>query len=398
MKGPTFFLLAGEPSGDFIGAHLMKALKQKYGKGLRIIGIGGPQMEKEGLQSLVPMKSLSVIGITEIIPQALGLLKKIRETADFIKKEKPDAVITIDLPAFSFRLGKKLKETGIPHIHYGAPTVWAWRPRRARMISKFLTHLLTLFPFEPPYFTKHGLPTTFVGDPVLEAGFDQGHGEAFRKRHNIPKDAVLLCMLPGSRKSEVSQLAPIFADTVRKLQRQFPKLHIVIPTVSNVSHMIGSLTKDITCPSVIITHETEKADAFAASDVALAASGSVALELACAQLPMVITYKASMLTFWIVQRMIKVPYACMINILLNRSVIPEYLQENCEPEKLSRAISTLLTDKALRQKQVQGLKKAKELLKSKEELPSVQAANVIGDIIGGDGKRFLSITRKDVRL
>ncbi len=385
---PLFFICAGEPSGDLLGANLIKALKELYPTA-EFLGIGGPLMEKEGLFSLFPLDELAIIGIIEILPKALSILKRIQTVAQFITQLSPSAVITIDAPAFSFRLGKALrklhKESPIPHIHVVAPTVWAWRPKRAYKISKFLTHLLTLFPFEPLYFEKHKLSTTFIGHPLIETNYADINPETFRKKYDIGKGLPLLLLLPGSRTSELNCHMPIFLKAIQILYNKGFTFACVLPTFPKFEATIHAALQKCPCPVpiYITTNEEDKKEAFKSSTIALAASGTVTLELACAEVPSLITYKASPLTAFIVKRMLAIPYVGMPNILLKKMVIPELLQENCTPEILAQHLEKLLTSQEEQQKQKDYFKKVQTLLQPKDPTlsPSQTAAQAIQKVL-----------------
>ena len=333
MKGYTVFLSAGEPSGDFLGSQLMKALKVQLGDDVTFMGVGGTLMAAEGLSSLFPIEELSIMGLAEVIPHIWRIRRRIQETVTAIMRERPHIVITIDAPGFNFRVGKALKKRikSIPLAHYAAPSVWAWRPGRARAIAQFLDHLLVLFPFEPPYFLKEGLVTHFVGHPVVELGLGKADDPSFRARHKIPAAAPILTLLPGSRRGEISRLLPVFQETVLRLQQKHPDLHVVIPTLP---HLKDQILKQFTLPATLVTTSLEKFAAYRESRAALAASGTVSLELAVAGLPMVIAYKVNPITHFLLRRLVKVKYACLINLLLNKEVVPERLQHDCTPEKL----------------------------------------------------------------
>lgn len=291
MTKKRIYLIAGEPSGDLLGARLMRGLKEKTNNNVEFFGIGGPNMEAEGMSSLFPMKELSIMGLAEIIPHIPKILKRIKQTISNVEALKPDCLVTIDAPGFTFRVAKKLKGKGIPLCHYVAPSVWAWKPKRAKKVSQFLDHLMVLLPFEPPYFEKEGLATTFVGHSVIESAIEQADGNDFRDRHGIPHDVPMLCLLPGSRQSETSQLLPVFKEALSLIRQRVPNLRIVLPTVSTVSKMVRETTADWKMPILVVEGDTEKFGTFKAANVALAASGTVSLELALAKTPTVITYR-----------------------------------------------------------------------------------------------------------
>jgi lipid-A-disaccharide synthase len=253
--------------------------------------------------------------------------------------------------------------------------VWAWRPHRAREIARWYDRLLVLLPFEPPYFDKVGLACTFIGHPVIESGADRGDGVAFRARHDIDADATLLTVLPGSRRGEVSRLLPAFGAAAALLARRDPALRIVIPTLSHVAAQVRAAPWPVA--PIVVDSEAEKYAAFAASNVALAASGTVALELAMARLPSVIAYRISPLTHAVVRRMVKVKYANLVNLLLDRPAVPELIQALCTPERLAGAVAHLLEDEGARAAQIAAYDAALGMLGRGGEPPSRRAANEI---------------------
>jgi lipid-A-disaccharide synthase len=349
---PLVFLVAGEPSGDVLGGRLMAALDRATGGRVRFAGVGGPNMEACGLESLFPMGDLSVMGVTEVLPRLPRLLRRLRQTVVAAKSTRPAAVVTIDSPDFNFRVARRLRGKGFPLIHYVAPTVWAWRPGRARAIAAFLDHVLTLLPFEPPYFEAAGLASTFVGHPVVESGAGDGDGAAFRRRHGIDPQAPLVCFLPGSRGGEVGPLMPVFGETLARLRTGRPDLRAVIATVPTVSGAVSAAAQDWPAAPFVVTDTGEKYDAFAAANAALAASGTVALELAMAGTPAVIAYKMNPLTAFLARRLIRVRFVNLVNIVLDRPAVPEFLQSDCRAERLAAAVDHLLGDVEARAQQV----------------------------------------------
>ncbi|WP_336081200.1 lipid-A-disaccharide synthase [Thalassospira sp. CH_XMU1448-2] len=377
--GPKIMLVAGEASGDQLGGRLMAAIKRQE-PGVRFIGVGGPRMEGEGLQSLFPMNEMSVMGLTEVIPHIPHLLKRIAQTADFAKSEKPDAVVTIDAPDFSFRVGKKLKGKGIPLIHYVAPSVWAWREGRAKKIAGFLDHLLALLPFEPPYFEKEGLPTTFIGHSAVEERHD-GNVDRFRANHGLDANKRLLAVLPGSRNSEVKRLLPVFRQVIEAIARKYPDARIVVPTVSKVADTVTEEMKSWPLAPIVVATDQERHDAFAAADCALAASGTVSLELAISGVPHVIAYQVNAITGWIAKRLIKIDTVTIVNLVLGRKLIPEFLQENCKAKNIIPVLDALLGDNPTREQQKSGFDEACRMLGFGDRAPSEKAAEQILDII-----------------
>lgn len=377
--GPLIFLIAGEPSGDQLGAGLMSALRAKGS--VRFAGVGGPLMEKEGLSSLFPMAELSVMGLIEVLPHVPSLMGRLRQTVAAVHACRPAVVVTIDSPGFNFRLARRLKGLGIPLVHYVAPSVWAWRPGRARKVAEFLDHLMALLPFEPPYFEVEGLPTTFVGHPVLESGLDRGDGIAFRRRHNIPAQVPVICVLPGSRLSETRRLLPIFKKTLANLKDQGLDFHVVVPTLGHVSAQVTAAVKEWPVPTVVIIDSDEKADAFAAATVALAASGTVALELAMAGVPAVIAYQMNPISTWLSYYLVQVRFVNLVNIILNREAVPEFIRGDCRPPLMAEALKHLLDDKGARQDQTDAIRDALDRLGLGGPSASECAAGVVLDVI-----------------
>jgi lipid-A-disaccharide synthase len=378
---PLIFLVAGEPSGDALGASLMVALKERTGGAVRFAGVGGEGMASQGLDSLFPMADLSVMGVAEVLPRLPRILRRLSETAREARRLRPAAVVTIDSPDFCFRLAKRLRGAGIPLIHYVAPSVWAWRPGRARKIAAFLDHLLALLPFEPPYFEREGLACTFVGHPVVESGVDLGDGRRFRERHGITADAPLICVLPGSRRSETSRLLPIFAQAVAGLRATRPDLAAVVPVIGAVADEVARATADWPVPTTVVHGRADKIDAFAAANVALAASGTVALELAMAETPTVIAYRVSPISAWLARRLVRVSYANLVNLVLDRPAVPELLQEDCRPERLTVALDALLADETAKRAQVEAGREALARLGRGGPSPGDRAAAAVLDVI-----------------
>ena len=378
LNGKKIFICAGEPSADFLGGQLIKQLKI-LDHTVSIMGIGGIHMQQQGLKSLFPMAQLSLMGLFEVLPHLFSIHKLLNETVEAIVLEKPDVVVTIDAPGFNFVLAKRLRKclgAQIKLVHYVAPSVWAWKPKRAQKIAKLYDHLLTLFPMEPPYFEKYGLATTFIGHPLIELGIKNIAFAPFRNAHNIPDHSPILCVLPGSRKAEVERLLPIFKKTIAGLALKEPDLRVVIPTLPQFHHILEKATASWAVPTLVTSDITEKYQAMRSGRVALAASGTVALELAMAKIPMVITYKMNLLTVWIAKRLIKVPYVCLVNILLGRRSVPELLQGDCRPSRLAEVLSYLMEDTPCRREQKNDLAEMVALLTT-GETPSLLAARIV---------------------
>lgn len=344
MTKLSVYLITGEPSGDLLGSRLMRALKKQTNGAVTFAGVGGETMEQEGLSSLFDIKDLAVMGIFEVIPSLPKILRHMDEIIRDIEARKPDIIITIDSYSFNAAIHKRLKKAKcqIPHVHYVAPQVWAWKKGRAKKVAQFMDHLFCLLPNEPAYFTPYGMATTFVGHPVVEGGAADGNGRAFRKNHLIGQNTLVVCMLPGSRRNEVGYLLPVFKRAIELLASKHPDICVVVPSVKTVADTVRNGLKDWHIPFIMVEGEHDRYDAFAASDIAVAASGTVSLELAMANVPHLIAYKVNKLTGWLVRRLLKIKYVNLINILSDKEIIPELLQENCTPEKISSVLETLL--------------------------------------------------------
>lgn len=377
---PTIALFAGETSGDQLGGWLIEALK-KQRPGLRFIGVGGRNMQAQGLTSLFPMEELSVIGFTEVLPHALRLKRRIREATAYILREQPDVVVSIDSLGFNFRVNEALRKTGKPlpkFIHYVAPTVWAYKAHRAKKTASLMDAQLTLLPFEPPYFEKEGLRAEFVGHEIAWWWRGKGNGTAFRARHRIAAGTPLLAVFPGSRKAELARLLPIYRDAVAELHSNLPGMEVVIQVPPALATDCIRLTSDWAVPHQAISDPAEKKDLFAAATAALAKSGTIGLECALAGLPSITTYKANPLTAAFVRRLIKTPYVNLANVLLGRPVIPELLQERCAPGPIATALLPLLSDATARDIQKQFLRVIPAMLGADQSRsPSDKAAEVI---------------------
>jgi lipid-A-disaccharide synthase len=377
------FFIAGEPSGDALGGALIAALRQRIGGNLRIAGIGGERMRNQGLESLVPLEDLAIMGVAEVLPRAPVILRRVRETVRTIRTLRPDAVVTIDSSGFSWRVAQRLRRRGetLPLIHYVAPMVWAWRAGRARRMARWYDHLMTLLPFEPPYFERVGLSCRYVGHPVLESGADHGDGSRFRAAHGLTEKDALITVLPGSRVGEVRRLLPIFGSTLNRLGGVIGPFRVVVPTVATVAAMVAGAAASWPGNPIIVQQPEEKYDAFAASRAALAASGSVALELALARLPMVVGYRLNRLTEAFLDRFLKVRQVNLVNLLLGEPLVCELLGPNCTPERLAASLAELIRDERVRATHRQGYDKVVRRLEGDGMSPSLRAADQILDLV-----------------
>lgn len=340
------YLIAGEQSGDLLGARLMAALRAK--DVTEFHGIGGTQMEAEGLKSLFPMGELSLMGFVEILPHIPRLRRRIRATVEDILAKKPDVIVTIDSPGFCFRVADTLRkhwpkgaENAPRFVHYVAPSVWAYKPGRAKKLAETYDQVLTLLPFEPPYFSIEGMRADFVGHPLVENP-PQGDGASFRTRHAIAADAKVVTVLPGSRAGELKRHLPVLRQTMQNLAAKAGRIVTVIPAVPHLIEDLRRRTANWPTPLVIVDQSQEKWDAFAAADTALAKSGTVTLELALSGTPMVVFYKVHPISAWLMRHMMLTEYVTLVNILQGREIIPELLQEEVTPIGLTQAALGLL--------------------------------------------------------
>lgn len=340
------YLIAGEPSGDLLGARLMRSLRHQTGGRVEFCGVGGEAMEQEGLRSLFDIADLAVMGIWEVIPSIPKILRHINEIMADIRQCRPDIVMTIDSYSFSERIHKRLKKEGfhVPHVHCVAPQVWAWKKGRAKKISRFVDHLFCLLPGEEDYFKPHGMATTFIGHPVIERGADKGDGRKFRLVNNLSEQTLVLSLLPGSRKNEIKYLLPVFKDVVTQLHRQHKDIFVVIPSVRTVSEKVRAALTGWEVPYLIVEGEQNRYDAFAASNAALAASGTVSLELAMAGVPHLIAYKFSKLTGWLAKKLLKIRFVNLLNLIADKQVVPELLQDDCTVENVLKELKKLLAN------------------------------------------------------
>jgi lipid-A-disaccharide synthase len=361
----------------------MAGLKAAADDRVKFVGVGGAAMEARGLKSLYPLDATAVMGLREVVPKIPAILARVREASDFAIATRPDAVVLIDSPDFTHRIAQRLKrlDPSIRTINYVAPQVWASRAYRARKMATYFDLVLALLPFEAPFFEKYGLRSVFVGHPVVERAAKIKGGAEFRARHVIGPDAPLLAVLPGSRTNEIRFILPVFRDAVAKIAARVPGLVTVLPTIPHVAARVVAGTTDWPTPLHIVESEEEKFASFDASDAALAASGTVTTELALARKPMVVGYKAGGLTYALASLVMNVHYITLINILLDREAVPEFLQSRCTPDNLADAAVKLFKDRDAISHELDDLDEATLLLGRGGEAPSIRAARAILDFV-----------------
>ena len=338
--GMTLFLIAGEPSGDRLGAALMAGLKA-MSPGVSFAGIGGPLMQAEGMQSLFPMEELSIMGLVEVLPKYFHLKRRIAEAAQAVQDCGASALITVDSPDFCLRVAAIVKKARpeFRTIHYVAPSVWAWRPGRAAKMARVIDHVLALLPFEPPYMTAAGMSCDFVGHPVVAEPLATPDEVAM-----MQGDGPLILALPGSRRGEVTRLAPVLGETLARIKAMHPSARVALPTVRGVAGLVREVTRDWPIRPQIIEDPVQKRAAFAAADVAIAASGTVSLELAANACPMVIAYDMHPATLWLMRRAALIDTVTLVNLVSETRVVPEFIGDRCCADLIAPEVLRLLQD------------------------------------------------------
>ncbi len=379
--GPLIYLVAGEPSGDLLGARLMAALKEETGGAIRFEGLGGPMMEAEGLNSLFDIREIAVMGFFEVVGHIPTVLRRIRDCREAALAAKPDLFLSIDSPSFSLEVSTSLKGQGYPLVHYVAPSVWAWKKRRAKKIADFLDHLLCLLPFEPPYFEVHGLQTSFVGHPAVEAAERPVDPLGLRQRLGLDPDQLLLSVLPGSRRGEVNRHAAIFGEALGLLKADYPHLAALVPTVPNVADQVARAAESWPVPAKILADSADKYTAFAASRAAMAVSGTVGIELAVAGLPAVMAYRLSPMSAALFPLLVNFRFASIASLVLDRLVQPECLQFKCNPKRIASTLRPLIEETEERARVIRDGQEAARALGQGSAIPSKRAAEVVLNLI-----------------
>ncbi len=387
MAPLKLFLLAGEPSGDKLGGALMAGLKTLR-QDIEFMGVAGPEMQAQGMESLFPMEELSVMGIAEVLPKYPELRRRLHQAAEACLAWQPDALITIDSPDFSLRLARLVKDASdVRTIHYVAPSVWAWRPGRAEKMARQIDHVLALLPFEPPYMQDAGMTCDFVGHPVVAEPVATTEEEVqFRAESGIGEAPIVL-VLPGSRRNEVTRLAPIFGEALRPVLAKMPDVRPVVPAVRALASDVQDAVRNWPGAPIVIDPrdtpdaEQQKRAAFAAAEAALAASGTVSLELAANATPMVIAYDMNWLSWQIMSRMIKIDTATLVNVVAGEKVVPEFLGPACKPTAISEALLGILNDESARQAQITAMSETMAKLGRGGEAPGLRAARSVLDFL-----------------
>ncbi len=374
-------IVAGEASGDFLGADLMEAIKRRM-PGVRFEGIAGPRMVAAGCRALYPSDKLAVMGLVEVLAHLREILGIRRHLLQHFLRDPPDVVIGIDAPDFNLPLETKLRAAGVRTVHYVSPTVWAWRQRRVRGIARAVDLMLTVFPFEADFYREHGVPVRFVGHPLADAIPLEADREAARKRLGIAAQAKVVALLPGSRRGEVQRLAGVFLEAALRCQRVNPDLLFVAPMAgAGVRVLFERALAEVASELPVTLVDGQSQEVLAAADVALLASGTAALEALLLRRPMVVAYRLAPLTHWLLirLRMLKIARYSLPNLLAGREVVPEFVQDDADPDNLAAALMGLLEDPQ-RSEQLQEL--FGDIHGSLRCNASTQAAAAVVELIG----------------
>lgn len=376
-KEKAIYLVAGEPSGDFIGSEVISELLKLY-PNMSIHGVGGDFMEKFNFKSLFPMNELSIMGIIPVLLKIVPLYRRINQVVEDVLSKNPDIVILIDSPDFNHRVAKKLRKKLFksPIICYVAPTVWAWRQKRVKSMARDFNHLLSILPFEGKFFNDNGLNTTYVGHPVIPK-ININSEETFRSKYKVNDDPVLI-FLPGSRDSEIKRNIKPFKIAFIEIQKQIPNIKLVIPVNKKKKPLIDKYFDN----AIFISDESDKFLLFKEADVACATSGTVTLELGLALTPMVVIYKLDFITWSIVSRLAKVKFVSLVNLVLNKPSVEELLQSRCSPKNISKSVLEILKKDKIYLNQKKDLQKFKGLIENNYMSPSKKAAETIYNILG----------------
>ncbi len=376
--GRRIFLIATEESGDRLGASLMKILRQRLGDAVRFEGVGGQAMAREGLASLFPIEELSIVGLAAVVRQLPKILGLIRTTVAAVMAASPDILVIIDSPDFTHRVARRVRarDPSIPIVDYVSPSVWAWRPGRARAMRGYVDHVLALLPFEPEEYRRlHGPPCSYVGHPLIEQLGSLRPDAAEQKRRDDAPPVLLV--LPGSRRSEIRHHMAVFGETLDRMRAEGVAFEPVLPTMPHLKEAVTEGVKSWKLTPRIVIGEQEKRAAFRVARAALAKSGTVTLELAISGVPMVTAYRVGEAEAWIMRRAIKVTSVILANLVIGENVVPEYLQENCTPENLSCAIRDVLDDTPLRRRQIEAFARLDGIMSTGNQPPSVRAADIV---------------------
>ncbi|MBU4177418.1 MAG: lipid-A-disaccharide synthase [Desulfurivibrionaceae bacterium] len=361
LNSPRIMIVAGEASGDMHGARLIAALKAQA-PGAQICGIGGPELTRQGVEILYDASRLAVVGIVEVLSHFRFIREAMRALEKRLREQPPDLLILIDYPDFNLILAKKAKRLGIPVFYYISPQVWAWRSGRVKTIKKLVDRMAVILPFEQEFYRKLGMRVDFVGHPLMDAVQPTRSREDFLQSLGIDPESTVIGILPGSRKREIAGMLPVFLAAAKRMREQLVKPVFVLPlapTLNEEDLLANGLGE--AGVEVRVVREN-RYDLMGACNAVMAASGTVSLELAILDVPMVISYRVSPLTYFLGRRLIKVQYASLVNLVAGREVVPELLQDEAVPEKIADATLRLIKNQAERTRMLAGLAEVRERL------------------------------------
>ena len=382
MSGPAVMLVAVEASGEILGAGLARTLRARV-PGVRLFGVGGARMAEEGIESPFNTAELSVFGLFEGLAIYPKVLARVKDTVALAAREKPDVAVLIDSWGFNLRVAHALRKLNpkIRLIKYVGPQIWASRPGRARTLAAAVDHLLSILPFDEPYYRPLGLSVTFVGNPSLILDVSKANGARFRKTIGAGPDDPILLVRPGSRRGEIARVLPAFADAARILKSERPGLHIAVVVAETVADLVRAQVAEWPFQPVLVEGHDPKLDAMKAATVAIACSGTVTTELALAGAPMVVGYKVSGITYAIGKRLIRTAWIVLLNIAAGRTIIPELIQHDCTGERLAAEVVARLDDPALRTRQIDNQNAALEVMGRGAPDPAIKAAEVVAGFL-----------------
>ena len=373
----TFAIVAGEASGDILGAGLIRSLRLRY-PNARFVGIGGDEMIAEGFHSLVPMERLSVMGLVEVLGRIRELFDIRARLMNYLLATPPDVVIGIDSPDFTLGIERRCRDAGIPTAHYVSPSVWAWRQKRIFTIAKSVNLMLTLFPFEARFYEEHGVPVAFVGHPLADRIPMMPDTVGARQSLGLLEDAPVLAILPGSRGGEVERLGTLFLEAARWIQGRRPDLQLVIPCVNrDREKQVQALVEALDVKLAVTIVRGRSREVMASSDVVLLASGTATLEAMLLKKPMVVGYRLSRVSYALVSRLVKVPYVALPNLLAKEQLVPELLQDDASPESLGEAVLERLENESERARLTAAFSQLHEQLRQGADEQSAAAISAL---------------------
>jgi len=380
------FIVAGEASGDQLASALIPELRRRADGNISFAGVGGELMEAEGFHSLFPLSDVSVMGPLAIASRLPKIVRRVYETVDAVVAFKPDVLVIVDSPEFTHPIAKRVRKRmpDVPVVNYVSPSIWAWRPGRAARMKPYVDHVLALLPFEPAAHERLGGPDcTYVGHPLIERleWMNSLDASALARNLELKEGVPVLTVLPGSRSNEVRRLMGPFGAAIRLLQERIGPVEVLIPVVPSVRDLVEKGARNWPVKPHLVSGRAEKFQAFRLCDAALAASGTVTLELALAGTPMVVGYKVDLWFAAILQYFISAPSAVLPNLIIEDKTFPEFLQWHCTPKNLVDALEPLMSDTVERRAQLDGIARLRERIKVNESTPSGKAAEVVLDVI-----------------